>query len=231
MGRLGLPVISATSPTLAETMRLCLLRAGLSRTTGSSAFVLGNPKSWLGTAYHEVLEKIAEVDFERENIDAVIDRLWNQAIAVQHQHSLKHSLDHRFGVPEKWPGYYIARASVSLRARELVAARPAQSEPATSTGVVDAGGTIRERKFTAFGGRLVGQPDVIRTRAREIIDYKSGTIFELDETSQAEVVKTAYARQLRTYGYLVKETLGWWPKRGTLLPLAGVGAEVALELL
>src|SRR5262249_1710927 len=54
---LALPEIRATSPTLAETMRSCLMRAGLSRASGSSSFVLGNPKAWLGTAYHEVLEK------------------------------------------------------------------------------------------------------------------------------------------------------------------------------
>ena len=29
-----------------------------------------------------------------------------------------------------------------------------------------------------------------------------------------DVVKAAYVRQLRIYGYLVKENLGWWPKRG-----------------
>src|SRR3990172_4139080 len=63
---LELAQIRATSPTLAETMRACLLRAGLSKATASSKFVLGNPKAWLGTAYHEVLEKIVEVDLGQE---------------------------------------------------------------------------------------------------------------------------------------------------------------------
>jgi hypothetical protein len=87
---------------------------------------------------------------------------------------------------------------------------------------------VRQREF-ALTESLDKSPDVIRTRERDIIDYKSGPIFELDETSQAEVVKAAYARQLRTYGYLVKETLGWWPKRGTLLPSVGAGADIALD--
>ena len=65
MPMLELPEIRATSPTLAETMRACLLRAGLSKASGSSNFVLGNPKAWLGTAYHEVLEKIVEMTPER----------------------------------------------------------------------------------------------------------------------------------------------------------------------
>ena len=31
------------------------------------------------------------------------------------------------------------------------------------------------------------------------------------------------------YGFLVKETLGWWPAKGTLLPLGGPGIEVQLD--
>ena len=68
-----LPVIPATSPTLADAMRQCALGAGLARAHGSGAFVLGNPKAWLGTVYHEVLEKIAQVDLHTESIEAAAD--------------------------------------------------------------------------------------------------------------------------------------------------------------
>ena len=61
---------------------------------------------------------------------------------------------------------------------------------------------FREQAFTAFGGRLIGRPDVIR--AREVIDYKSGAILEHDAATETDVVKAAYVRQLRIYGYLVK---------------------------
>jgi hypothetical protein len=79
---LKLRQISAASPTLAESMRACLLRAGLSKATRSSTFVLGNPKAWLGTAYHEVLEKIVEVDLGPEPLDAAVERHWAQTIAL-----------------------------------------------------------------------------------------------------------------------------------------------------
>lgn len=228
-GKLELSEIRATSPTLAEVMRSCLLRAGLSRVSASSSFVLGSPKSWLGSAYHEVLEQIPYVDFEKETLDAAVERLWDQAIAAQHQRASSHSLDRRFGSPTTWPGYHVARASVRLRAQELAAA-PAPvplvvgGPAAASAGVLTA---IREQELAACDGRLVGRPDVVR--AAEVVDYKSGGIVEYDEGAQAEVVKAAYVRQLRIYGYLVKEALGWWPLRGLLLPLAGVGVEVALE--
>jgi len=140
-----------------------------------------------------------------------------------------HPLDRRFGSPTTWPGYHVARASVRLRAQELVAGTVAAAVATPGPGVASAGvpTTIREQEFAAYGGRLVGRPDVVR--ANEVVDYKSGGIFEYDESAQAEVIKAAYVRQLRIYGYLVKEALGWWPVRGLLLPLAGSGVEVALE--
>jgi hypothetical protein len=66
-------------------------------------------------------------------------------------------------------------------------------------------------------------------RAREVIDYKSGAILEHDAAAQTDVVKAVYVRQLRIYGYLVRQNLGWWPERGVLLPLGGAGVEVALD--
>lgn len=122
----------------------------------------------------------------------------------------------------------MARASVSLRARELVAAANVRPRPTeTAASHTSTAASIRERKFTAFNGRLVGKHDVIRVP--EIVDYKSGAIVEFDETKQADIIKAAYVRQLRIYGFLVKETLGWWPQRGLLLPFAGVGVVVALQ--
>jgi hypothetical protein len=184
--------------------------------------VLGNPKAWLGTAYHEVLEQVAAA-VSIDDLDVTTERLWDEAIAALQRRVSAHPLDRRFGSPETWPGYHLARASALLRARELVVAGGARVR-ATSSGDT---GIIRERQFGALGGKLVGKPDVIRQP--EIVDYKSGAILEYDETTQSDVVKSAYVRQLRIYGFLVKEALGWWPTRGMLLPFAGVGVEVLLD--
>ena len=228
MSPLELRQLRSTSPTLAETMRACFLRAGVSKAAGSTRFVLGNPKAWLGTAYHEVLEKIVEVDLERGAVDAGVERLWNQAIIAQQRRVDGHALDHRFGSAATWPGYHVARASVLLRAREFAdGLAPAVVQATKQASVAGPGGGIREQEFTACDGKLLGRPDVIR--ASEVVDYKSGAIFEYDEAAQDDVVKAAYVRQLRIYGYLVKQKLGWWPLRGILLPLAGAAVEVTLE--
>jgi hypothetical protein len=175
-----------------------------------------------------VLNRIAEVGLSQETCDAAIDRLWKQAIATQQERASAHVLDRRFGPAETWPGYYVARSSVTLRAQELCArlaghvVQTPKHFPSAS-----AGSCIRETELRAYGGKLVGRPDVIR--AGEIVDYKTGAILEYNEAVETAVVKAAYVRQLRIYGLLVRETLGWWPSRGVLLPLAGTGVQVVLE--
>lgn len=215
-----------TNATTSELLRSCQLRAGLTRASGSAEFVLGNPKAWLGSAYHAVLEKINQVDLQTETIETTVDRLWNEAVSEQHRYAMEHALNRRFGPPHTWPGYYLALASVRLRAREIVSRRAfshADSRPERSARQA----VLREQPLSAYDGKLVGRPDVIREG--EVIDYKSGGVFEFDEDSQADVVKTSYVRQLRIYGYLANETLGWWPQRGILYPLGGKSVEVELD--
>ena len=228
MNRLELPIIAATSPTLAEAMRSCSLRAGLSRTAGSGKYVLGNPKGWLGSAYHHVLEKMAVADITGVSIDATVEQLWDEATEAQHKRILTHSLDRRFGSPQSWPGYQLAKASAALRAKTLIADgfRPPNEHTRTRS---DLGGLdeYREREFTAFGGKLIGRPDVVRTN--EIVDFKSGSIVESRDEQGTEVIKAAYVRQLQIYGYLVHQTIGRWLPRGVLLPAVGPRMEIALH--
>jgi hypothetical protein len=209
--------LASTSPSLAEVMRSCMLRAGLSRAKRISAHVLGNPKAWLGTAYHAVLEAASKAT--NADCGPDIDQLWTDAISHLHEIISAHPLNRRFGAPETWPGYHVTRASVLVRANDVTTKKTLAPQSAAAT-------SIHEQEFVAVGGKLRGRPDVIR--GREIVDYKSGAITEYNESEQTIVVKAAYVRQLRIYGYLVKETLGWWPERGTLFPAVGAGVEVLL---
>ena len=213
--------MDAVSPTLAETLRLCKLRAGLSRAEGSSRHVLGNPKAWLGTAYHAVLERIGPE--HRDNTDTSARDFWDAAIEGLYKRSRAHQFDKRFGPPESWPGYHMVAAMALVRAKELVAMASEQSG-SSGNGQAGGGGTLREKRFSGAKGKLIGRPDVVRTD--EVVDFKTGDVFEDEDSKQ---VKEGYVRQLRQYAFLVKETLGWWPRRGVLLPMNGSPVAVELE--
>jgi len=215
MPPLELTSIPAVSPSLAEVLRLCPLRAGLSRADGASQFVLGQPKAWLGTAYHSVLENAAD-----GGAAAADEAAWLAAISLQHDRARRHSLDQRFGPPERWPGYQLVRAMALMRAREFAKA----SRGAGRSGASEGGEAAREQWLSAANGRLVGRPDLIRGDA--VIDYKTGDVHEQGDSS---IAKGSYVRQLQIYALLVKERTGRWPARGVLLPMEGPPFEVAME--
>lgn len=209
------------SPSLAEVLRVCPLRGLLARAPGVDDYLLGNPKAWLGTAYHAVLERAARGSYDLNSSDPV-GRLWADAIERIYTAASAHPLNKRFGTPERWPGYYLALAGVRLRVTELSTAKKPRPATTAPSEVVNA--PVRERRFGAFDGKLVGQPDLVE--GNTIVDYKSGAIF--DDTVDGPSIKAGYARQLRIYGFLVGTSLGKWPTRGVLLPMLGAKAEIEL---
>lgn len=213
---LELTRIPAVSPSLAEVLRLCPLRAGLSRLEGASQYVLGQPKAWLGIAYHAVLEESSRPTSDANRFEAA----WLAAIEAQRERALAHPLDRRFGPPERWPGYHLVHAMALMRAREAAVSvqslAPLSSSRERKTG--------REQWLSASGGRLVGKPDLIRDDA--VIDYKTGDIYE---DGESKVARASYVRQLQIYAFLVRECSGKWPRRGVLLPMEGSPLAVDLE--
>jgi hypothetical protein len=181
--------------------------------------VLGNPKAWLGTAYHSVLERIwALGEFDG---DVRIDELWTNAIDILLAQAIAHPLNKRFADPDRWPGYYLVHAFAQLRAQEALGGQHAERTPGGGSGQV-----VREKELFAMGGKLVGKPDVII--GNEIRDYKSGRIYE-ECADGTQSVKETYIRQLRLYGRLVEEHLGLSPTKGILLPMQGAPVEVSLN--
>lgn len=209
----GIPTVS---PSLAELLRLCPLRAGLSRVQDANALVLGNPRAWLGTAYHEVVATAARVN----SVDAVAE-VWDQAVRAEYERARAHPLDQRFGPPERWPGYHFVRAMALVRTDRV-------DHPAGGSGTADKPQTdpVRghERWLKGAGGRLVGRPDLLSDDA--VIDYKTGDVFEPGAT---KVIRPSYIRQLQFYGFLVKESTGRWPARGVLRPMGQPAIEVDLR--
>lgn len=216
--------ISAVSPSLAETLRDCALRAALSRISEIRCFILGNPKAWLGTAYHDVLEKLWSPSYETLSDEELIEHLWRKAIDSLQKQARSHSLNKRFAEAVKWPGYYLAYACVQIRAQQALTEQPRREtisrSPSNSTG------TIREQDLSAMDGKLIGKPDVVS--GNEVRDYKSGNIYQ-EAPDGVQIVKHSYVRQLRLYGHLVHETRGYCPNKGKLLPMLGEAVEIELD--
>lgn len=141
----------AVSPTLAETMRLCKLRAGLSRAEGAREQVLGNPKAWLGTAYHTVLEAVGRE--HGNDIDGLVRDLWSAAIEQQYARSRAHRFDKRFGPPESWPGYHMVAAMALVRAKEVAELDSAQSDSSNRGQAGGAGWRRGVARETTLGSR------------------------------------------------------------------------------
>ncbi len=219
---LALPTIASTSPSLAEAMRTCLLRAGLSKTPGVSSYVLGNPKAWLGTAYHGVLKHLP--DLAGADASSRLQQLWGQEITHLEQQANSHPLNRRFGAASSWRGYYLALETLKLRVADL--APTVGPQTAQEAGETEAR-TLREDDLLAFGGKLKGKPDL--GRGEEIIDFKTGNIYEAADEEAPPALKQSYLRQLRIYAYLVHEATRRWPRRGFLYPIAGPPVDVALD--
>jgi hypothetical protein len=218
---ISLPVIPSTSPSLADAMRGCKLRAGLSRCAQLHPFVLGNPKAWLGTAYHKVMEQLPTI-LSSGNPLANADAVWNAEIASLEQEANAHPLNARFGPALTWKGYFLVQATMRLRIQEAIpggsTAQPAAASPSAA----------REQEITGAQGKLRGKIDMIR--GDDLIDYKTSSIYEDDEVGGAPAVKTAYVRQLRIYAWLAQanSSTGRWVNRGLLYPLAGAPVEVPI---
>lgn len=211
------------SPSLTESIRICPLQALLNRTAALRPYTLGNPKAWLGIAYHEVLEKLwsnERPDFDDEQW---VDFLWKRAVDQISNVAHSHPLNRRFADCETWSGYHLTHAMIRVRAREALTEQPRSREPSTPTGT--GGGPAREQTLYAMDRKLKGQPDVVV--GDEIRDYKSGKVME--ELPDGSIrVKEGYVRQLRLYGHLVRENTGVCPSKGKLLPMQGAQVEINL---
>ena len=216
--------ISTVSPSFAETLRNCPLQASLSRISEIRSYILDNPKAWLGTAYHEVLEKLWSPLYNPLSEKELVDHLWEIAIDSLRKRACAHPLNQRFAEPKNWPGYYLAYACVQLRAQQELADHSKQAVLHSSP--IDSSGKLREPDLSAMAGKIIGKPDVVI--GNEIHDYKSGNVFE-EAPDGAQIIKHGYIRQLLIYGYLVHEARGYCPAKGKLLPMLGEPVEINLD--
>jgi hypothetical protein len=212
--------LESTSPTAATQMTICGLRAGLSSCKEADAWVLHDPRLWLGIVLHSLLEKAR---------DGVLGTNFGEAWQTEVRHFLQraelHQFDRRFSNLARWPNYYLMEERALNAAAELSAAQnnSAGSSRARTQGQQPPhSGT--ERRLVARSGRLVGRPD--RFDRNSITDYKSN----LPDTSTALGVQILRhnRRQIQIYAAIIAESFGFWPKTGIIAGASGETAEFPL---
>src|SRR5262249_40664105 len=154
------------------------------------AYVLGNPKAWLGTAYHEVLEALPSLVSEASELPfgERVEVSWNNAIARLARAAASHPLNHRFGEATTWRGYYLVLETLAIRTFELPEQVGPPQQQAKTQGKRSR--ILHEQEFTALSGALRGRIDLMR--GDEIVDYKTGALFENSGVDDIPSVKDAY---------------------------------------
>ncbi len=150
LGRIALTRLDRTGPTLWSHMRLCLLRGAFAASRAAERFVLHDPRAWLGTAFHKVMEAAAQPDTTAE----ALEQTWTAAVAEAAAAAKSHPLDARYAAPDRWPGYFLVRQRAMSSAQRVAGASAGRART-----VPHGGGVYAERLLSARGGRLAGRPD------------------------------------------------------------------------
>jgi len=177
--------------------------------------VLHDPRLWLGTALHALLERA-----RHEHIPD-LEAAWDNEIAGFVERIGSHQFDRRFSDPSSWPSYFLIRQRALSSAAELNAARRPSSGCVSERSPLRSGA---ERRLVARGGRLVGHPD--RFNRSSVIDIKSNLP---DQTTPigAEIFKRN-RRQIQIYAAIIAENFNFWPKKGIIVGASGETAEFGL---
>lgn len=216
LGQIVLTPLGRTSPTLWSHMRLCALRGAFAASRAAENFVLHDPRAWLGTAFHKVVEAAAQPSAAA----VTAEQVWRAAVNEAAASARSHPLDARYAKPDRWPGYFLVRQRALSSAQGIIAANSGGQHKAPRSGGVSA-----ERLLIARGGRLAGRPD--RFDGRVLTEYKS-SIPDMAWPG-AEAVLEGFRRQLRLYAAIIAEVLGRWPAEGRVVAASGQAMDVPLD--
>lgn len=219
-----------TSPTRAESLRSCFLRAAFDAEPHCQHLVFRGPAARLGTVCHKILELTARGHFDDLAPSAIPDpfqKLWTALIQEQAAEAQGTPLEQHLGQPERWPYYQLKRALLLARVQQLVASRVGLRGgwvpgPGHVTGV--------EKRIRGFGGQLAGRIDHVVWRAGhvEIEDYKTGPLAD-PAAGDASQLRDAYRRQLLLYAALYWDSTGSWPHVARAVSLDGSEATILVD--
>ena len=208
------------TPTIWSHMRLCKLRGVFASKHAAEAWVLHDPRGWLGTAFHRVMQASARPGASADDAEMA----WRSSVADAAGAAAKHPLDFRFGPAERWPGYFLVRQRALASAAQVRARPRAQDRSGAKRNAAKAArGT--ERRIETRDGRLAGRPDFFN--GNTIVEYKSS----LPDHSwpRAREVLDGYRRQLRLYAAILADVENRWPGNARLVAASGQVMEIRID--
>lgn len=217
-----LKLLDHISPSLYAVARSCGARAGWAAFGGRGDFPEA-PAALLGRAFHTTVGHAA---VEGQHGDDVLMQAARSIFdaAVNELHAAAHPLLRaKFLRPELLPYYYLVRERAALASLEAADVHVRSTHGGSATP----GGPPRravEKRLRSSDGLLVGQPDVVDARQRQVIDYKTN----LGPHDAPHSVSDAEARQLRLYAYLLHDN-GVVIELGTVVRANGARASVAIS--
>lgn len=199
-------------------MRLCGLRAAFAATADADSWVLHDPRLWLGSAFHEVIQTLRSGGAQNPA------EIWDTEIARAARAAQEHPLDKRYSSPQKWPSYFLVRqrclSMASKAPKRKVEVKSSQVQTALPTFVRGA-----ERRSEARNGQLVGKPDYFDGDI--ITEYKS-SLPNPQWEGAADIVES-FKRQLRLYAAIIADVTERWPTGARIVAASGQALEFPIS--
>lgn len=213
-----------------EKLQRCMLHVAFDSDPICRAATITGTAARLGTAAHRVLEAIANGAVAIDaDWNSVFEVLWQHEVHRQEQQALSTPHERHLGPARSWPYYGMQRAKLKRLAYNLWTRQQhrRQARPDRSLQAYP----FTERHYEAFGGRLVGTADVVRTEQGDLLieDYKTGAVTEVDAVTGELVARASYVQQLLLYAAMHHNTTGTWPVRGRLIPLDGEPVDIQID--
>lgn len=180
-----------------------------------------SPAPKLGDVVHAVMEKV-HGDLDEEQVEG----LWERELEKLEQ---------------KLAASWVTKGLIPLEStlkgydtRRIMAIRMAKDSSQLRSGKRKAPGNsaevLKEEPLQSPDGILVGKVDLVVKQGNEwtIIDYKTGAIFEKDESDEL-VIKEDYELQMLLYSALLREARGIKATSALLKPLDGKTQRVGIS--